>query len=96
MRECEIFTFLLCSGCESISKSEYKHYIYRDYKTVTSVQDCALSCRLTTWCQSISYRPSYTSSSSQSQDIGNCLLSDIKPDQLRDVGDLVKVMVMVT
>ena len=56
------------------------------------MSECARACRLTTWCQSMSYRTRYSSSSSsQSQDIGNCLLSDIKPDQLRDVGDLVKV-----
>ena len=43
--------------------------------------------RLTKWCESISFR----SRVSSSQDIGNCLLSDIKPDNLRDVGDVVKV-----
>lgn len=43
--------------------------------------------RLTKWCESISFR----SRVSSSQDIGNCLLSDIKPENLRDVGDVVKV-----
>ena len=43
--------------------------------------------RLTKWCESISYRARVSSS----QDIGNCLLSDIKPEDLRDVGDVVKV-----
>ena len=70
-----------------MEKSEHKHYIYRDYKTSPSVADCAQACRLTTWCQSVSYRPSY---SSNQADIGNCLLSDIKAEELRDVGDFVK------
>ena len=49
--------------------------------------DCAQACRLTTWCQSVSYRPSF---SANQADIGNCLLSDIKAEELRDVGDFVK------
>ena len=36
----------------------------------------------------VSYRPA---ASPANQDIGNCLLADIKPDQLRDVGDVAKV-----
>ena len=47
--------------------------------------------RLTKWCESISFR----SRVSSSQDIGNCLLSDIKPESLRDVGDVVKVSLQV-
>ena len=76
-----------CSDCESVSKSSHKHYIYRDYKTLASAGDCGQACRLTTWCQSISYRPTYSSGQA---DIGNCLLSDIKAEELRDVGDFVK------
>ena len=38
--------------------------------------------------QVVSYRPA---ASPANQDIGNCLLADIKPDQLRDVGDVAKV-----
>ena len=70
-----------------MSKSSHKHYIYRDYKTLASAGDCGQACRLTTWCQSISYRPTYSSGQA---DIGNCLLSDIKAEELRDVGDFVK------
>lgn len=28
-------------SCETLTKSEYKHYIYRDYKTVSNVGDCS-------------------------------------------------------
>ena len=75
------------SECYDAFKSKYKHYTYRDYKTSSSEGECAEECKRTSWCNSISYRYSYNSVT----DIGNCLLSDTRVDDLRDPEDLVKV-----
>jgi len=87
----KIFVNAQNQGCETLTKSEYKHEYPRDYQTVSNVGECSQACRLTNWCQSMSYRSSSFSGSS-SQDIGNCLLSHFKPEKLSsDVGkNLVK------
>ena len=82
------FKFLFLIECYESFKESYKHYTYRDYKTSSSVAGCADECKRTSWCNSISYRYSYNSAT----DIGNCLLSDTRVEDLRDPEDLVKVI----
>eukprot|EP00095_Tigriopus_kingsejongensis_P011025 maker-scaffold109_size355148-snap-gene-0.17 protein:Tk11025 transcript:maker-scaffold109_size355148-snap-gene-0.17-mRNA-1 annotation:"hypothetical protein DAPPUDRAFT_257231" len=75
--------------CYARIRTAYKHYTYRDYKTVSSVNQCALECRRTSYCATYSYRYGTTSTS----DIGNCLLSDKKSFELTDQ-DLVSTAAM--
>ncbi|TRY68387.1 hypothetical protein TCAL_01423 [Tigriopus californicus] len=71
---------VLDPDCYTRIRTAYKHYTYRDYKTVTSVAQCGLACRQTTYCSTFSYRYGTTSTS----DIGNCLLSDKNGFELTD------------
>jgi hypothetical protein len=48
--------FFLFSDCYTRMKRGYKHYAYRDYKSVPSVEKCSEECFKSAYCKTFSYR----------------------------------------
>jgi len=72
--------------CYQDDRLGMKHHTYRKYKTSSSIESCAGECRGISWCKSFSYSFSPKATAM----LGNCLLSDIHGEDLRDPEDLVK------